>query len=137
MSKLKGGCMCGQIQYDSNVEPMMTAVCHCPDCQKQTGTSFSVVVALPPDALEISGQTTIYVTTGESGAKVHRYFCGICGSPIYSLPDGMPGMIFLKAGTLDDTSWLEPELEIWTDTAQRWCKMEGSWDSVPRNPPMD
>lgn len=136
MSKLKGRCMCGRISYDSAAEPLMTAVCHCPDCQRQTGTSFSIVVGLPADALEVAGEMSIYTTTGESGAVVHRHFCGQCGSPIYSLPDGMPGLIFLKAGTLDDTSWLEPGLEMFCDTAQSWFSLDGGWDRVPRNPPL-
>lgn len=135
MSKMQGGCLCGQIRYDSPTDPAMTAVCHCPDCQKQTGTSFSIVVALPLDALELKGQCAVYSTTGETGAKVHRHFCGQCGSPIYSAPDAMPGMIFLKAGTLDDRSWLSPGLEMFCDTAQPWVSLSGEWDKVPRNPP--
>lgn len=136
MSKLKGGCMCGQIQYDSDTEPGMVAVCHCPDCQRQTGTSFSIVVGMPLEALELRGELSIFSTTGDSGAKVHRHFCGQCGSPIYSLPDAMPGLIFLKAGTLDDSSWLEPQIEFFCDTAQPWVNLAGSWDKAPRNPPL-
>ena len=134
---MKGGCMCGQIRYDSSFEPSMTAVCHCPDCQKQTGTSFSIVVAMPLNELALEGDLTIFSTTGESGAKVHRHFCGKCGSPIYSQPDAMPGAIFLKAGTLDDTSWLTPDFEMFCDTAQPWVKMTGEWDRMPRNPPFE
>lgn len=74
MSKLAGGCLCGQVRYDCSGEPLMTAVCHCPDCQKQTGTAFSVVVGVPAAALGLHGEVTIYSTTGDSGARVHRHF---------------------------------------------------------------
>lgn len=114
----------------------MTAVCHCRDCQRQTGTAFSVVVGIPQDALQLSGEVTIHTTTGESSAQVHRYFCGRCGSPIYSLAEAMPGLIFLKAGTLDDCSWLEPELEFFCASAQPWCQLAGDWAKAPRNPPL-
>ena len=137
MSKLKGRCMCGQIRYDSQAEPLMTAVCHCPDCQRQTGTSFSIVVGLPVDQFEHTGDISIYTTTGESGESVHRHFCGTCGSPIYSLPEAITGLIFLKAGTLDDTSWLQPQSEFFCETAQPWCKLDGDWPKAPRNPPME
>ena len=136
MSKMKGACMCGQIQYDSKVEPDMTAICHCPDCQRQTGTSFSIVVGLSLESLDITGDLSIYASTGESGAKVQRHFCGQCGSPIYSAPDAMPGLVFLKAGTLDDTSWLKPDMEFFCDTAQSWCELSGEWPKMPRNPPL-
>ena len=36
MPKLEGGCLCGAVRYTSEAEPALTAVCHCPDCQKQT-----------------------------------------------------------------------------------------------------
>lgn len=134
---MKGGCLCGKIRFESEFQPSMTAVCHCPDCQKQTGTSFSIVVAMPLEELRLEGELSIYSTSGDSGAKVHRHFCNSCGSPIYSLPDAMPGMIFLKAGTLDDTGWLAPNFEMFCDTAQPWVALGGDWDRMPRNPPFE
>ena len=47
MSKIVGGCLCGKVRYASTADPVMTAVCHCKDCQKQAGTAFSVIVAVP------------------------------------------------------------------------------------------
>jgi hypothetical protein len=32
----------------------------------------------------------------------------------------MPELTFIKAGTLDDTSWLDPKLHIYCDSAQHW-----------------
>lgn len=113
----------------------MTGVCHCRDCQKQTGTSFSIVTALPDGALSITGELRQFGTVGESGQTVHRHFCGQCGSPIYSAVDAMPGMVFLKAGTLDDPSGLAPQAEFWCDTAQPWLETRGNLPRMPRNPP--
>ncbi len=136
MPKISGGCLCGQLRYESDAEPAMTAVCHCPDCQRQTGTSFSIVVGLPRAALQITGDAALYTTTGESGAAVHRYFCGRCGSPMYTLPDALPDVAFIKAGTLDDPSWLRPQTEFFCDTAQPWVSLAGDWAREPRNPPL-
>ena len=58
------------------------------------------------------------------------------GSPLYSAPEVMPGMIFLKAGTLDDTSWLRPELNMWCDTAQPWVSIDQELPVFPGNPPL-
>ena len=30
----KGSCMCGQVTYEYEGEPAVTALCHCIDCQK-------------------------------------------------------------------------------------------------------
>jgi len=124
MSKLQGGCMCGDITYDCAEEPAVTAVCHCLDCQKQTGTAFSVIIGISSDSLVVEGTPNVYETMGQSGQPVERHFCGNCGSPLYSIVHSMPGTAFLKAGTLDDTSWVEPSVEFFCEDAQEWIEQD-------------
>jgi hypothetical protein len=82
---LNGGCLCGSIRYSCDAEPVLTAICHCPHCQKQTSSPFSIVVAVPRGTLKIAGQTLkTFDDVGESGLPVRRKFCGSCGSPIVS-----------------------------------------------------
>jgi hypothetical protein len=116
--------MCGNITYSCDAEPVTTAVCHCTECQRQTGTAFSIVVGLPADALEVKGDTlAMFKTVGEaSGGETQRNFCSACGSPIYSLSSAFPEVAWLKAGTLDDKSWLEPQVEVWGRSAQPWVE---------------
>ena len=99
---------------------MFQAVCHCTDCQRQAGTSYSVVVAFAPSDLKIEGELKTHRGVGTSGNDVLRRFCGECGSPIVSEPATNPGMLFVKAGTLDDTSMLDPKVHIWCDSKQPW-----------------
>ncbi|HET8535571.1 MAG TPA: GFA family protein, partial [Solirubrobacteraceae bacterium] len=54
---ITGRCLCGAVSYTVDAEPAVQAVCHCTDCQRQTGNPFSVIVAVPRDAFEISGDT--------------------------------------------------------------------------------
>jgi hypothetical protein len=134
---LNGGCLCGSIRYRCDAEPALTAICHCPHCQKQTSSSFSIVVAVPKGTLEIAGQTLkTFDDLGESGLPVRRKFCGSCGSPIVSILDAMPDLEFIKAGTLDDTSWLTPTMEVWCATAQPWVKIDQSRQLMDKNPPL-
>ena len=125
MPELSGSCLCGAVTYTCPADPLFTAVCHCADCQKQTGTAFSVVVGVPRDALQVDGELSAYETVGsDHGQATRRQFCGACGSPIVTLPDSMPAVAVVKAGTLDDTSWLEPQLEVWHSSAQPWVAAE-------------
>ena len=136
MSKLNGGCMCGKVTYECAAEPAMTGVCHCIDCQKQSGSALSIVVAVPEDQIKFNGALKLFTTDGkESGKDVKRYFCPNCGSPLYSAPEVMPGMIFIKAGTLNDTSWLKPDMNIWCDSAQPWVSIDQALPMFPGNPP--
>ena len=118
----KGGCLCGAVRYEAQWPPLATAVCHCRNCQKQAGSALSVIAALPRDGLSITGELTLFEDKGESGLPVWRRFCGKCGSPVTSDTPGAQeqGMIFLKAGTLDDTSDLAPNLHYWKSSAQGW-----------------
>lgn len=139
MGKLDGHCLCGSITYTcSTEEPVMTGICHCTDCQRQSGTAFSAIVGVPRAALHINGDSLkTYDTIGEDrGAIAHRSFCGTCGSPIISVLDDMPDLAFVKAGTLTDASWLEPQMEVWTSSAQPWATTTGREDhpSFPRGP---
>ena len=56
MPNIVGGCLCGAVRYESEAEPVLTAVCHCRDCQKQTSSAFSVLVVLPKDSLRTEGR---------------------------------------------------------------------------------
>jgi hypothetical protein len=114
--------MCGSVQYSADAEPVLQAVCHCTDCQRQTGSPFTVVVGVPLAALTVQGSTLAsFATTGEDhGGDSERKFCSACGSPLFTISAMLPELALLKAGSLDDASWLEPAVEVWRSSAQPW-----------------
>ena len=119
--RLVGHCNCGGVKYECDEQPQITAVCHCKTCQRQTGSNLSLVVGVKDAALHVEGETLgTFVTRGDSGQDVHRSFCTRCGSPIVSRCDSAPGIAFIKAGTLDDTSELKPSAEFHLEDAQPW-----------------
>lgn len=127
MREMVGGCLCGQVRYSATGEPAFVAVCHCKNCQKQAGTAFSVVIGIPKSAMSLQGRLKTYNDRGDSGQPVLRNFCPECGSPITSDVAAMPQMTFIKAGILDDTSWLDPKMHVYCDSAQSWTSIpEGS-----------
>lgn len=136
MGKLDGRCLCGAVTYSCAAEPAFTAICHCKHCQRQTGTAFSIVVGVPQAELELSGETlSKFATIGEDhGRESERHFCSACGSPIMTVSPGYPDVAILKAGTLDDTSWLAPQLEIWGSSAQPWVETVEGRPRLDRGP---
>ena len=119
---ITGRCLCGGVTYSADAEPIVQAVCHCTDCQRQTGNPFSVIVAVPRAALNVEGSTIAsYATTGDDhGEDTQRSFCSACGSPVFSFAAVAPELVFVKAGSLDDASWLAPAVEAWTGSAHPW-----------------
>jgi hypothetical protein len=136
MGKLDGSCLCGNVTYSSDAEPLATAVCHCADCQKHSGGAFSIVVAVPRDSFKIEGEENLgsYPTVGtDHGQATARKFCKECGTAIVSVPDSIPEMVFIKAGSLEDRSWLEPQMQVWCDSAQPWVPIDGiAENKMPR-----
>ncbi len=132
--KIAGGCLCGKVRYSADCEPIFTGVCHCTTCQKGTGTAFAVVVAVPTPMLDVQGTMTTFTGHGDSGKATYRRFCPECGSPLIDEAEIMPDVSMILAGTLDDTSWLSPGMEIYCDSAQSWVKLAGDRTRFPKMP---
>lgn len=128
-----GGCLCGAVRYTLTSEPAMPMVCHCKHCQRQSGSAFSTIVAVPKSDCSVSGDVSSYIDTADSGNMITRQFCGRCGSPLFTLSDTMPGMIFVKAGTLDDTDAYTPQVHIWAKSKQGWVET-GEVPALEGNP---
>ena len=133
---ITGRCLCGGVTYTADADPVIQAVCHCTDCQRQTGNPFSVVIAVPRAAFEVKGSTlSSFATIGEDhGGETERHFCSNCGAPVFSVAAVMPEMVFIKAGSLDDASWLEPTVEAWTSSAQPWSPRFENTAQLERGP---
>jgi hypothetical protein len=114
----------------------MTAVCHCENCQRQSGTALSIIVGVPAGSIVFENEANLatYADRAESGRSVNRRFCKNCGSPIVSLVEMMPNLHFIKAGTLDDKSWLKPTMHLWTDSAQPWVEIPEGMPKFAKNP---
>lgn len=131
---ITGQCLCGAVSYEVEGELQMTGVCHCKNCQRQAGTAYSVLFAVADDQIEISGDLKTYDDIADSGNVVHRHFCPNCGSPIKSSLPTQPGVTFIKAGTLDDTSVLKPSIHFWTGSKQHWVEVDPDVPQIEGNP---
>ena len=62
--------------------------------------------------------------------------CPECGSAIMSYLEEMPALRFVKAGAMDDSSWLQTNSSFWSKSAQHWSPVDSSCEAVPENPTM-
>jgi hypothetical protein len=120
-----GGCLCGAVRYEVSAEPVAMALCHCRDCQYVSGGEPAAVVIVPRDALKITkGKPKDFTVTGDSGKHVTRRFCAECGTPLFSDVEANPAIWVVKAGSMDDPSWLKPNMVVYTASAQPWAHMD-------------
>lgn len=50
-----GGCLCGAVRFNATGEPLRSGVCHCLDCRKTSGSSWSFFAVFPRTSFEHSG----------------------------------------------------------------------------------
>lgn len=122
---LRGRCLCGDIRYEIGSVPSSMGVCHCRDCQRQGGSAFSTMAAVPTSDLTfIRGEPTVYRGGATaSGDTAEVAFCGRCGSPIYTVLASQPELVYVKTGTLEDTDWFRPQFHVWCEHKQDWLEI--------------
>ncbi len=130
-----GGCLCGAVKYEFDKTNLISAHhCHCIDCQKSTGSGKATILILPSQAIQMEGELQFYTATAESGRHVSRGFCGKCGSGLLSFIEEMPAVRFVKAGTLDDSSWLKIDSNFYSSSAYSWSPIDEDIPSFTHNP---
>jgi hypothetical protein len=73
--QVHGSCHCGDIRYEADVAPEQTAICHCTDCQKLTGSAYRVSVPAREGSFRlIAGEPRIYVKTADNAPGGPRPF---------------------------------------------------------------
>jgi hypothetical protein len=82
----------------------------------------------------VAGEPKGWRHVSPSGGEVTSWFCGDCGARIYGSRDSRPLSINVRAGTLDDTSWLRPVAQIWTSSAQTWALVRDNIISYEEQP---
>tara|TARA_B100001059_G_C17812711_1_gene573257 strand:+ start:503 stop:946 length:444 start_codon:yes stop_codon:yes gene_type:complete len=135
--KRSGGCLCGQFTYTMDEEAVVSAFhCHCLDCQKSTGSGKATIIVIPEKNLQTKGELKYYSVVGTDGATIERGFCEKCGSPIISAaigPKDWEGIKFIKAGSLDDSSWVEVTANIWKSSARDWSPVSEELPTFDQN----
>jgi hypothetical protein len=111
-----GGCLCGSVRYSLEGEPFHVGRCHCADCRKESGSTYTIYGQWPRDAFTVEGEYATY-----DG----RSFCPRCGSSLFTLEDDAAEV---RLGSLDDAPFeLVPEAEVWIKRREPWLpEIEGA-----------
>jgi len=134
-NKITGGCQCGTIRYEVAGAPKSLVVCHCSDCQRQSGSAFGMtMVVSEADFRLIKGNLKTYASKSAAGRAKLGAFCPECGTRIYHKLEWRKGMVSVKPGTLDNTSWLKPEMHLWTSSKQPWVIVPDGMEVYEKQP---
>ena len=120
-----GSCLCNEIKFTFEHDPMLQFQCHCSNCQRVFGSSISAL-AMPEHELEIEGDMTVHTIVGGSGSDMHYYFCSKCGVLIYNKPELLGGIVYVLAGSVADQLEFKPTMELWSGNRPKWMNKAGS-----------
>lgn len=125
---MTGGCLCGQVRYETDAAPAWTAICYCRDCQRASGSGYVPVMGVRRGAMRITGETKSYEVRAARGGPSTRHFCPTCGSLIFGGVEGpQDGTMSVYVGTLDDPSAWSPQIAIFTRSRMPWdCAVAGA-----------
>ncbi|HEY1075200.1 MAG TPA: GFA family protein [Fontimonas sp.] len=134
MSPRTGRCLCGQLSYSLNAEPVASRICWCRDCQ-HLASNGTVNAIFPTTAIEITGNTAEYSSDADSGNRITRRFCPRCGSHLFADSSGRPGLTVVRVGTFDDPASVRPTANIWSVSAPAWACLDPALQRFERQAP--
>ncbi|WP_206452778.1 GFA family protein [Aurantimonas marina] len=121
---LTGGCQCGQVRYEIRKIPLVFYLCHCTECQRHTSSAYGESLRVESASLVVTGTLKTTRRGSQSGAIRLGDFCPDCGVRVQHRSEGNPHRVNIKAGTLDDTSWLAPAGHIWVRSKQPFVAID-------------
>ena len=101
MKRHTGSCLCGGVRFTLLCEIGPIQVCHCMQCRKAQGTAIATNAPVDAAAFRLDeGQALL--SAYESSPGKQRVFCKVCGSPIYSQRDTVPGVLRIRLGLINE-----------------------------------
>jgi len=114
------------------------ALCHCKDCQKITGSTYSTNIVVPGDGFQlVEGSPKEISKVADSGNTITSHFCGDCGSTLWR--DGRTFGLnkVVKVGVIDDPNALsdaKPGVELYVGGRVPWVSEIEGTDQKPGMP---
>ncbi|MFZ0488117.1 MAG: GFA family protein [Arenicellales bacterium] len=131
-----GRCLCGGVRYQVRCRPDALYYCHCSQCRRSSGSSFATNIAVARADLDILEGAEL-IKAYMSAPRKHRNFCSNCGSPLYSEYLDEPDVVYLRAGTLEDTGELTARAHIHTASMASWFEIRDGLPQYPEDADVD
>lgn len=121
-------CSCGQVSLCCSGEPQRTAICHCFECQKRTGSVFGVQARFNKEQVTFIGDLVSYTRIAESGNQVTYQFCPKCGTTMLLTLTAVPDALVIPVGVFQQQDLPEPSFSVYEEKKHHWvrfdCQME-------------
>lgn len=125
-----GSCLCGGVSFRiaSELEPIQ--VCHCTQCRKAQGGPLATNIPVAAVAFDLASGKDL-LKSYESSPGKQRFFCGRCGSPIYSRRASLSSVIRVRAGLINEPLQVRPAWHAYTASKCNWWPIEDGLEQYP------
>lgn len=131
---VNGSCLCGAVAFEVSGALAPIQVCHCGQCRKAQGGPFATNIPVNREDFRLlRGEDRLRAFESSPGKR--RWFCVTCGAPIYSERDSLPGVLRLRAGTLDGDLPVAPEGHYHVASKANWWPLEEGLPCFPQGKP--
>ncbi|MBV9195028.1 MAG: GFA family protein [Solirubrobacterales bacterium] len=128
---LTGGCNCGAVRFEVAAPLVSASYCHCRRCQRRTGTAASANGRTEPGSFRVlTGEDRLRAWKPEGGWE--KWFCGDCGSALFSRSPEDASQVGVRLGALDDDPGVRPGARQFVAYAAPWEPIPD--DNLPRFP---
>jgi len=116
-----GNCLCNQIKFRLNAEPITVVACHCTNCQRRSGGALQLSMYVFRDSLEvIAGVFSIVTTTAEDGQEYRNNICASCQTRLWSESVTPSPYADLRPSTLELAKTFNPVAHVFVRSALPW-----------------
>lgn len=117
-------CSCGQVNLVCRGEPIRTAVCHCFECQKRTGSVFGVQARFDSTQVSFSGEMVQYTRISDSGNEVTYSFCPRCSTTMLLKLQAAPDSLVIPVGVFNEQDLPSPSFSVYEEKKCGWVKFD-------------
>jgi hypothetical protein len=114
-----GSCHCGTVRFEVDGNMQGIFHCHCDTCQKLNGTAYGSTGFVAADDFRVTSGEAL-LTGYESSPGKQRYFCSVCGAPIYAQAEASADRIGVRIGVIDGDPGVRSKVHIWVSHKQPW-----------------
>ena len=122
MPAMQGGCACGRVRFEANVESSEAYLCHCRMCQRATGSVSIAFKNVKKADVEWHSGPDWY----DSSPIAARPYCRECGTSLgFQFKEGSENLD-LTVAAFDDPTRFKPKHHFGAESVHRaWLNTEG------------
>src|SRR5271156_1480096 len=133
MRSRTASCSCGQLRIEVYGEPLSVGVCHCPACQRRTGSVFAALARFAAP-YKVFGTATEYVRVGDQGAKFKFRFCPVCGTTVFHTEEGNEETVSIAVGAFADSNFPAPRVSVYDSRRHPWVSLPPGTRAFDKDP---